>query len=175
MDPAHLNKLFSICNWLFLIPCYCQNSIGDLWNTLVPTKATMYVWVLTIGEASFDELSLRLDVFPKLMLYFLTTSCWSVWASRLESPASIGSSFPFDWSFSEPSACDFGCWLGEVTSRFSGQVLLSTPASSSAIGNAAKRSVVGSCACWDVSALLCSIPWWGNCLGIKRYSWNENK
>jgi len=37
MDPAHLNKLFSISNWLFLIPCYCQNSIGDLWNTLVPT------------------------------------------------------------------------------------------------------------------------------------------
>jgi len=29
MDPAHLNKLFSISNWLFLIPCYCQNSIGD--------------------------------------------------------------------------------------------------------------------------------------------------
>jgi len=37
MDPAHLNKLFSISNWLFLIPCYCQNSVGDLWNTLVPT------------------------------------------------------------------------------------------------------------------------------------------
>ena len=37
MDPAHLNKLFSISNWLFLILCYCQNSIGDLWNTLVPT------------------------------------------------------------------------------------------------------------------------------------------
>ena len=37
MDPAHLNKLFCISNWLFLIPCYCQNSIGDLWNTLVPT------------------------------------------------------------------------------------------------------------------------------------------
>jgi len=34
MDPVHLNKLFSISNWLFLIPCYCQNSIGDLWNTL---------------------------------------------------------------------------------------------------------------------------------------------
>ena len=40
MDPAHLNKLFSISNWLFLIPCYCQNSIGDLWNTLVPTWST---------------------------------------------------------------------------------------------------------------------------------------
>jgi len=38
MDPAHLNKLFSISNWLILIPCYCQNSIGDLWNTLVPTE-----------------------------------------------------------------------------------------------------------------------------------------
>ena len=34
MDPVHLNKLFSISNWLFLIPCYCQNSIGHLWNTL---------------------------------------------------------------------------------------------------------------------------------------------
>ena len=34
LDPVHLNKLFSITNWLFLIPCYCQNSIGDLWNTL---------------------------------------------------------------------------------------------------------------------------------------------
>ena len=44
MDPAHLNKLFSISNWLFLIPCYCQNSIGDLWNTLVPT------WTTTTSE-----------------------------------------------------------------------------------------------------------------------------
>jgi len=46
MDPAHLNKLFSISNWLFLIPCYCQNSIGDLWNTLVPTCCSydMYTW-----------------------------------------------------------------------------------------------------------------------------------
>ena len=34
MDHVHLNKLFSISNWWFLIPCYCQNSIGDLWNTL---------------------------------------------------------------------------------------------------------------------------------------------
>ena len=42
MDPAHLNKLFSISNWLFLIPCYCQNSIGDLWNTLVPTRISYY-------------------------------------------------------------------------------------------------------------------------------------
>ena len=41
MDPAHLNKSFSISNWLFLIPCYCQNSIGALWNTLVPTQDTM--------------------------------------------------------------------------------------------------------------------------------------
>ena len=41
MDPAHLNKLFSISNWLFLIPCYCQNSIGDLWNTLVPTTGAV--------------------------------------------------------------------------------------------------------------------------------------
>ena len=41
MDPAHLNKLFRISNWLFLIPCYCQNSIGDLWNTLVPTESTL--------------------------------------------------------------------------------------------------------------------------------------
>jgi len=40
MDLSYLNKLFSISNWLFLIPCYCQNSIGDLWNTLVPTKYT---------------------------------------------------------------------------------------------------------------------------------------
>jgi len=45
MDPAHLNKLFSISNWLFLIPCYCQNSIGDLWNTLVPTCTTKDVFV----------------------------------------------------------------------------------------------------------------------------------
>ena len=43
MDPAHLNKLFSISNWLFLIPCYCQNSIGDLWNTLVPTYLPSYM------------------------------------------------------------------------------------------------------------------------------------
>ena len=43
MDPAHLNKLFSITNWLFLIPCYCQNSIGDLWNTLVPTNPSRLV------------------------------------------------------------------------------------------------------------------------------------
>jgi len=38
MDPVHLNKLFSISNWLFLIPCYCQNSIGDLWNTLCSNR-----------------------------------------------------------------------------------------------------------------------------------------
>ena len=29
MDLVHLNKLFSISNWWFLIPCYNQNSIGD--------------------------------------------------------------------------------------------------------------------------------------------------
>jgi len=29
IDPVHLNKLFSISNWWFLIPCYYQNSIGD--------------------------------------------------------------------------------------------------------------------------------------------------
>jgi len=49
MDPAHFNKLFSISNWLFLIPCYCQNSIGDLWNTLVPTEqisSSYYCWYL---------------------------------------------------------------------------------------------------------------------------------
>jgi len=30
MDPVHLNKLFSMSNWWFLIPCYYQNSIGDI-------------------------------------------------------------------------------------------------------------------------------------------------
>jgi len=30
MDPVHLNKLFSKSNWWFLIPCYYQNSIGDI-------------------------------------------------------------------------------------------------------------------------------------------------
>ena len=34
-----MNKLFSISNWWFLIPCYCQNSIGDLWNTLCSNNA----------------------------------------------------------------------------------------------------------------------------------------
>jgi len=29
MDHVQLNKLFSISNWWFLIPCYYQNSIGD--------------------------------------------------------------------------------------------------------------------------------------------------
>ena len=29
MDHVHLNKLFSISNWWFLIPCYYQNSRGD--------------------------------------------------------------------------------------------------------------------------------------------------
>ena len=29
LDPVHLNKLFSISNWWFLIPCYYQNSRGD--------------------------------------------------------------------------------------------------------------------------------------------------
>jgi len=38
MEPVHLNKLFSISNWWFLIPCYCQNLIGDLWNTLCSNK-----------------------------------------------------------------------------------------------------------------------------------------
>jgi len=33
--------MFSISNWLFLIPCYCQNSIGDLRNTLVPTAISV--------------------------------------------------------------------------------------------------------------------------------------
>jgi len=30
MDLVHLNKLFSKSNWWFLIPCYYQNSIGDI-------------------------------------------------------------------------------------------------------------------------------------------------
>jgi len=30
MDLVHLNKLFSISNWWFLVPCYYQNSIGDI-------------------------------------------------------------------------------------------------------------------------------------------------
>jgi len=29
MHPVHLNKLFSISNWWFLIPCYHQNLRGD--------------------------------------------------------------------------------------------------------------------------------------------------
>jgi len=29
MDHVHLNKLFSISNWWFLIPCYYQNLRGD--------------------------------------------------------------------------------------------------------------------------------------------------
>jgi len=29
MDLVHLNKLFSISNWWFLIPCYYQNLRGD--------------------------------------------------------------------------------------------------------------------------------------------------
>ena len=44
MDPAHLNKLFSISNWLFLMPCYYQNSIGDLWNTLCSNKTLSLSW-----------------------------------------------------------------------------------------------------------------------------------
>ena len=52
MDPAHLNKLFSISNWLFLIPCYYQNSIGDLWNTLVPTKSSKSLKALESEEES---------------------------------------------------------------------------------------------------------------------------
>ena len=62
MDPAHLNKLFSISNWLFLIPCYCQNSIGDLWNTLVPTV----VIVSTI-------INISLPVYP-CFWYIITIS-----------------------------------------------------------------------------------------------------
>ena len=54
MDPAHLNKLFSISNWLFLLPCYCQNSISDLWNTLVPTDSTnqdeLQCWLVSLME-----------------------------------------------------------------------------------------------------------------------------
>ena len=51
MDPVHLNKLFSISNWLFLIPCYCQNSIGDLWNTLCSNiiSHSSAIWILSIG------------------------------------------------------------------------------------------------------------------------------
>jgi len=47
MDPVHLNKLFSISNWWFLIPCYCQNSIGDLWNTFVPTISPFLIMTNT--------------------------------------------------------------------------------------------------------------------------------
>ena len=46
MDPVHLNKMFSISNWLFLIPCYCQNSIGDLWNTHCSNMIIMGHWHL---------------------------------------------------------------------------------------------------------------------------------
>jgi len=42
MDPVHLNKLFSISNWLFLILCYCQNSTGDLWNTLCSNNLPIF-------------------------------------------------------------------------------------------------------------------------------------
>jgi len=55
MDPAHLNKLFSISSWLFLIPCYCQNSIGDLRNTLVPTVYGTIKETATECEVDFDE------------------------------------------------------------------------------------------------------------------------
>jgi len=63
MDPVHLNKLFSISNWLFLIPCYCQNSIGDLWNTLcsnselLPQKSLTKV--LYVGPFSILKYSIR--------------------------------------------------------------------------------------------------------------------
>ena len=61
MDPAHLNKLFSISNWLFLIPCYCQNSIGDLWNTLVPTCFSRHLRILRYEQ---------LKEFSKLLIFF---------------------------------------------------------------------------------------------------------
>jgi len=58
MNHVHLNKLFSISNWLFLIPCYCQNSIGDLWNTLCSNKLckstppfTFLIWLNMIYDA----------------------------------------------------------------------------------------------------------------------------
>ena len=52
MDPVHLNKLFSISNWWFLIPCYCQNSIGDLWNTLCSNTLKIYAFTnnITINQ-----------------------------------------------------------------------------------------------------------------------------
>jgi len=45
MDPVHLNKLFSISNWWFLIPCYCQNSIGDfVKHPLFQQNPQSYIW-----------------------------------------------------------------------------------------------------------------------------------
>jgi len=58
MDPVHLNKLFSISNWLFLIPCYCQNSIGDFWNTLCSNKVVstdLSKWHHTTHKENFDQ------------------------------------------------------------------------------------------------------------------------
>jgi len=122
-----------------------------------------------VGVASFDESSTGLDWFPVR---------WSAWVSRFKSPALIRSLSPFDWSFFEFSACNTGRWLGEVTSWFSGEGLDSTSASSSTMGDAARRSVDGSYSCWDVSAFLCSILWLEICLDIKMYFWhkiNESK
>ena len=76
MDPAHLNKLFSISNWLFLIPCYCQNSICDLWNTLVPT-----VWSLLITNDLLPDMVIVLwrinfKSIPCMREHFCRQSCY---------------------------------------------------------------------------------------------------
>jgi len=55
MDLVHLNKLFSISNWWFLIPCYCQNSIGDLWNTLCSNS----LWLIEELKRWWKRLGLK--------------------------------------------------------------------------------------------------------------------
>jgi len=122
------------------------------WSSSYWLIATLVGWMLAIGAASFDKLPPVLNVLPKSALCFVTTTtCWSEEASRIKFPALIWPSFPFDWSFSKSSTCDVGRWSGEVTSWFSGEGL---SASSSTIRDAARRSMEGSCACWNVSALL---------------------
>jgi len=52
MDPVHLNKLFSISNWWFLIPCYYQNSRSDFEKHLIILQNFHFIlsWIMKFNQ-----------------------------------------------------------------------------------------------------------------------------
>jgi len=79
MDLVHLNKLFSISNWLFLIPCYCQNSIGDLWNTLCSNNICL-IWFWPVYSLNMSHVATfsALDIRPPPTSYLRMVCLFTV-------------------------------------------------------------------------------------------------